>query len=70
MYGYHHQCPSCRGRVAYGTMCCGNPIADMLVMEGVMDGNMGEVIAGEMMGSNIGFAEAVIAEEIATDFGW
>lgn len=49
--------------------CCGNPLADMLVMQGIMDGNMGEVVAGEMLGSNIDFMEAVVAEEIF-DGGW
>lgn len=68
MYGYHRS-PTCYTNVRYGMTCCGNPLATMLEIQGIMDGNMGEVIAGEMMGGDIGFMEAVVAEELF-DGGW
>jgi|GEM_PF-3212301 len=68
MYGYgprpsasthYHQCPTCRGNVRYGQRCCSNPVADMLVVEGILNDNMGEVVAGEMLGGG-GFGDALV----------
>ncbi|MFJ4653880.1 hypothetical protein ACIP5Y_21665 [Nocardia sp. NPDC088792] len=42
----------------------------MVVMEGILSSDMGEVVAGEMLGSDIGFGEALIAEAIFDDGGW
>lgn len=69
MYGYHHGCPSCGTRMQYGRVCCGNPLGDMLVMEGILDGDMSEVMIGEMMGSGIDPLSAMVMEE-AFDSDW
>jgi hypothetical protein len=66
---HYHGCPSCGRGVAYGQQCCGNPLAEMLVIEGILDGNPGEILVGEALGGGGGnLLDLVIAEDIVEAF--
>lgn len=63
----YHRCPSCGMGVRYGMSCCGNPLANMFVIEGILDDDPTEILMGEAMGFGMGFGDALLAEEIMDD---